>query len=67
LSQDQIDRIVIAVTEGLSKSGLTLDKLAKPVAWRIFKNAHWGIAMPLFYLGLLGLSYFSMKNQLENL
>jgi hypothetical protein len=67
LSQDRVDRLVTPVADSLSKSGATLDKLAKPVAWRIFKNFHWWIAMPLFYLGFLVLSVYSIKNHLENL
>jgi hypothetical protein len=52
LSQDQEDRIVKAVTDDVSKSGPTFDKLAKPVAWRIFKNVHWWITLPVVYLAL---------------
>jgi hypothetical protein len=53
-----VDQVVGAVTDHLSKSGPTLDKLAKPVAWRILKNFHWWVALPLFYLGFLGLSVY---------
>jgi hypothetical protein len=55
------------VTDSLSKNGATLDKLAKPVAWRIFRNGHWWVAMPVVFLGLFGVSYFSIKSQLEDL
>jgi hypothetical protein len=67
LREDQVDRFVTPVADNLSKSGATLDKLAKPVAWRIFKNFHWWIAMPLFYPGFLGVSVYSIKSHLENL
>jgi hypothetical protein len=67
LSQDQIDRIVIAVTNGLSKSGPTLDKLANPVAWRIVKSVHWWIAFPLFWIAVLVGSHFTIKGALEKL
>jgi hypothetical protein len=67
LTQEQVDRLVVTVTAGLSKSGSTLGKLAKPIAWSILKYFHWWIAMPLFYLGFLGLSVYSIKSHLENL
>jgi hypothetical protein len=67
LSQDQVDRIVKAVTDDFSKSGPTLDKLAKPVAWRIFKNVHWWITLPVVYLALFGLSYYRIQTGLQEL
>jgi hypothetical protein len=62
-----VDRIVKAVTDDLSKSGPMLDKLAKPVAWRIFKNVHWWITLPVVYLALFGVSYYRIQTGLQEL
>jgi hypothetical protein len=67
LSQEQIDQIVIAVTDSLSKSGPMLDKLVKPIGLRIVKSVHWWIAFPLFWIAIIVGSHFTIKGTLESL
>jgi hypothetical protein len=67
LSQEQLDRIVIAVTDNLAKSGPVLDKLVRPIVLRIVKSVHWWIAFPLFWIAVLVGSHFTNKGALESL
>jgi hypothetical protein len=67
VGQEQEDRIVNEVIDRLSKSGLMLDKLVKPIGLRIVKSVHWWIAFPLFWVAVLVGSHFTIKGALESL
>jgi hypothetical protein len=65
--QEQEDRIVNEVIDRLSKSGLMLDKLVKPIGLRIVKSVHWWIAFPPFWVAVLVGSHCTIKGALESL